>query len=547
MAQEYKLKGITSLDLKQGDKQEVEVEGVENGKVLLVNSQGKVHAMSSKCTHYGAPLKLGVVTGDNRITCAWHGACFNIETGDVEDAPALDPLAKFKITEKDGAVYITGDESTIKSSRRSPNHTCSAQGNEGVVIIGGGSATAGALEGLRGNGYKGAITVLSKEPQPFDRTKLSKALIGDISKLALRTPEYYKDASIDLVNDTVTGVDFSGKKVKTESGKTYPYTKLILATGGTPKMLPMPGFKDLENVFLLRSLPHVQNILSAVGEAKGKKVVVVGSSFIGMEVGNCLANMGQDVSIIGMESMPLEAIMGKEVGEIFKKTLEKNGVTFYMESGVEKATPSKSDSKKVGGVELKGGKTLEADIVILGVGVSPQTGYLSEAKEIELLKDGSLKTDESFAVAGLKDVFAVGDIATYPYHGPDGNGKPVRIEHWNVAQNAGRSVGTTIAHPSSKPKSFIPVFWSALGSQMRYCGHTPNGWDDLVMKGEPENGKFAAYYAKGETVVAVASMMMDPIMSQSAELMRRGKMPTKSDLKKGANILEIGIPAQIKI
>ena len=138
-------------------------------------------------------------------------------------------------------------------------------------------------------------------------------------------------------------------------------------------------------------------------------------------------------------------------------------------------------------------------------------------------------------------------VATYPYHGPGGNGSLTRIEHWNVAQNAGRSVASNIINPSAKPKPFIPIFWSALGSQLRYCGNTPNGWDDLVLKGQPEEAKFVAYYTKGETVVAVASMMVDPVMTQASELMRRGAMPSKSEIQKGVDILEIKVPAEVKI
>jgi NADPH-dependent 2,4-dienoyl-CoA reductase/sulfur reductase-like enzyme len=248
-----------------------------------------------------------------------------------------------------------------------------------------------------------------------------------------------------------------------------------------------------------------------------------------------------------MEKAPLERVMGEEVGKIFQKALEKNGVKFYMEAGVEKAIPSKSDSSKVGGISLKDGTTLPADLVILGTGVGPATLFLKDNKSVELQKDGSLKTDEHFAVSGLKDVYAIGDIATYPYHGPGGDGALTRIEHWNVAQNAGRSVATNIINPSAKAKAFIPIFWSALGSQLRYCGNTPNGWDDLVLKGEPENAKFVAYYCKGETVVAVGSMQVDPVVSQASELMRRGKMPSKSELQKGVDILQISVPAELKI
>ncbi|KAK7186960.1 hypothetical protein DPSP01_009340 [Paraphaeosphaeria sporulosa] len=548
MAQEFKVKGLSSLDLKNGDKQEVEIEGVEGGKALILKIQDKIHATSANCTHYGAPLAKGVLTPEGRLTCPWHGACFNVSTGDVEDAPALDPLSKYEVFEKGGAVYIKADKDTIKANRRSLNLKCSASNDQKVLVIGGGSGTLGAIEGLRGGGFKGAITVLSKEGyRPIDRTKLSKALLADLSKAAWRQPDFYKDASINIVEAEVNNVDFSAKKVSTKGGETYEYTKLVLATGGTPRWLPLEGLKgDLGNVFILRALPDAQNIVKAVGD-NGKKVVVVGSSFIGMEVGNCLAGMKNDVTIIGMEEAPMERVMGKKVGKIFQGLLEKNGVKFKMGASVDKATPSKNDSSRVGAVHLKDGTILEADIVIEGVGVAPATEYLKENSAVQLEKDGSISTNEAFEVKGLKDVFAIGDIATYPYHGPGGNGTPVRIEHWNVAQNAGRSVANTINNPGSKPKPFIPVFWSALGSQLRYCGNTVAGYDDVVISGDIKQPSFVAYYTKGEEVVAVSSMGKDPYMTQAAELMRRNKMPKKSELQKGVDILEIGIPSEIKI
>ena len=118
----------------------------------------------------------------------------------------------------------------------------------------------------------------------------------------------------------------------------------------------------------------------------------------------------------------------------------------------------------------------------------------------------------------------------------------------SVAQNAGRSVARTITSAGKEPpKPFIPIFWSALGSQLRYCGNTPNGWDDLVIQGDPDNGKFAAFFGKGDTTVAVASMMMDPVMSVSAELMRRGKMPGLKELRDGLDVREVSLPQEIKI
>lgn len=480
-----------------------------------------------------------------------HGACFNVKTGDIEDAPAPDPLQKFDIVQRDGGVFIKGNEADIKAARRTLNIKCKAQGPDKVVVVGRGSGALGAIEGLRSGGYKGHITSISEEDHPpIDRTKLSKALMDTAEKVQLRTPDFYKEGDVEFISDSVTSIDFESKKVKGNKSETE-YTKLILATGGIPNQLPLPGLKgDLKNVFLLRTLKDVQGILGAAGEDGGKKIVVIGSSFIGMEVGNALAGKKHNVSIVGMESEPCEAVFGKQVGNVFRKLLEKNGVKFYMQAQVESGEASSSDSASIGSVKLKDGTSLEADLVIEGVGVKPSTKYLQNSA-IKLEKDGSVAVDASFAVPGFADVWAIGDIATYPYHGPGGNGKPVRIEHWNVAQNMGRSVANSINHPGSKPKPFIPVFWSALGAQLRYCGHTAHGYDDVIVQGNTDvsDGKqsFVAYYTKDETVVAVASMMKDPYMTQSAELMRRGKMPSKSEITRGVDIMEVSVPADVKI
>ncbi|KAK9312103.1 hypothetical protein V1524DRAFT_440339 [Lipomyces starkeyi] len=549
MAPEFRLKDISSLaDIPNFDKVESEVVGIEGGKVLVVRVNDEVHALNSRCTHYGAPLKLGVVSPDGRITCAWHGACFKISTGDVEDAPAPSALNKFEVYEKDGAVYIRAEPAAIKGGQRDPNIKCAVAGPEKVVVIGGGSGTFGVVQTLRELNFKGSITVISFEPNlPLDRTKLSKALVQDPKKIELRPKEWYDAASIDMVLDDVTSVDFGTKMVSAKSEKSYPYTKLVLATGGIPRQIPLPGFQELGNIFLLRFVTDARAIMAALGETN-KKVVIVGSSFIGMEVGNALSK-GNDVTIIDTSKTPLERVMGEEVGKIFQKNLEKSGVKFKMSAQVDKATPSMSDPSKVGAVHLKDGTVLPSDLVILGVGVRPATDFLNDNPVISLEKDGSLKTDESFVVSGLGgDVFAIGDIATYPYHGPGSDpekGTYTRIEHWNVAQNAGRSVARTIVHSLAssqplKPRSFIPIFWSAVGVQLRYCGSTAGGWDSVVLKGEPENAKFAAYYCKVQTVVAVATVAMDPIMAKSAVLMRRGNMPSKKEIEDGVDVLAVG-------
>ena len=406
-------------------------------------------------------------------------------------------------------------------------------------MLNSGSGTIGFLQALREHGIKHPVTLIHKEAYlPIDRTTRSTALIADASQLLLRPQEWYDSAGIQTVNDEVTAVDFSAKKVATASGKSYPYTKLVLATGGAPRNLPLPGFKELGNVFVLRSVAHVQAILGAVGEKKGKKIVVVGSGFIGLEVANALAK-DNTVTVVDMADVPLKMVLGSDVGAGVQKMFEANGVHFHMNAGVEKATPSSADASKVGAVHLKDGTAIEADLVVVGVGVGPATEFLKDNSAITLEKDGSLKVGRDLAVDGLSDVWAIGDIATFPYDGPTGNGKPTRIEHWNVSQNQGRAVAAGFADPKHVPKNYIPVFWSALGSQLRYCGNTPHGWDGLVLKGKPDEAKFSAFYCKGDEVAAVATMGMDPVMVKAAVLMEQGKMPSKKELDGGLDILSV--------
>lgn len=540
MGQEFKLKDITSLSLSPGSKQEVEVEGVEGGKVLLVNARGQIQAIGAKCTHYGAPLSKGVLTSDGRIKCPWHGACFSTSNGDVEEAPALDALPVFKVTERDGAVYVTGDEESIKSSRRRPNFGCNANASSdgNIVIVGGGSGALGAIEGLRESGFGGGITVISNEGYyPIDRPKLSKALMTDVSKLQWRGKSWFESGNVEWLDAEASAVDFSARIVSTKGGHSISYTKLILATGGTARKLPMNGFQILGNIFTLRNVHDVKSIMEALGE-KNKKVAVIGASFIGMEVANALCS-DNTVTVVDMSKVPLERVLGEKVGAGIQKLVAAKGVKFYLGAGIDKAEPSSSDPSKVGAVILQDGTKIEADLVILGVGVAPATEFLRDNSVLRLEKDGSIQTDENFQVSGLKDVYAVGDIATHPYSGPGGEGKLVRIEHWNVAQNSGRHVANHIVNPSKKQTHHIPIFWSALGAQMRYCGNVSNGWDDVIIEGDPAEAKFVAYYTKGQTVVALASMGRDPLMSQSSELMRLDKMPSKSHLQGGIDLMAI--------
>ncbi|KAK6345032.1 hypothetical protein TWF718_006972 [Orbilia javanica] len=539
----YKLIGVEKSDLKPTFKREVTVDGLGDTKLLLVQVGQNITALSPRCTHYGAPLVKGTLTPSGRLKCPWHGACFNATTGDIEDAPALDPLNSFPVVLNGNDLIIEAEEYQIKEFSRVPTYTCKQTvSDDTVLIIGGGSGAIGALEALREYGYQAKIIVLSKEPHPpIDRTKLSKTLVSDPSKIACRTIEFFKGLDVDFhLSTIVRDIDFEKHLVETEDGRNFHYKKVILATGATPKILPLEGFKNLGNIFTIRTIENAKAIVNAIGLKGGKKVVVIGSSFIGMEVANFLIGKQHEVAVVGMEGVPMERVMGERVGASFQSILEKKGVRFYMNASVEAAVPSSSDTSLVGSVILEGGTALEADAVILGVGVAPATEYI---KRFSLEKDGSLRVDDSFRVIGVKDAYAIGDIATYPYRGPGSHPDSItRIEHWNVAQNSGRSVAKHIA-TGETAEFFTPVFWSALGLQLRYCGNAMVGYDDVVIDGHLEENKFVAYYTQGETVVAVASMQRDPIVMQCSELMRRHAMPKKTDIQNGADVMTIEVPA----
>ncbi|KAF8313109.1 hypothetical protein DL93DRAFT_2081481 [Clavulina sp. PMI_390] len=531
-------------ELKDGQMKQVDF---GDGKVLLSKIGNDIHATSAFCTHYGAPLAKGVLTSSGRVTCPWHGACFNVCTGDIEDAPAPSALHSFsaRVESSDGKVYVTADPSlTVSANKsRSPaptisiNETISSVDNGGVVIVGGGAGGLATIIGLRESGYKGSITLISAEPHaPIDRTKLSKALLTDTAKL-----EWYSAAKlreqfgVDLrTGARVSGVDFSTKTVQLEGSgaEKVRYDRLVLATGAVPRRLPIPG-ASLPHVHVLRSVDDTKQLDAVLKE--GKRLVVVGSSFIGMEL--VVAAAGRKmagIDVIGMTKEPFEAILGEKVGKALRKFHESKGVTFY---GSAKCTSIDSTSVTIeaGGEQI----VLDADVVVMAVGVAPATDFLKEglsAQKVELLKDGSLKVDEFLRAKGLDGVYAIGDIATFP---EPVEGNSVRIEHWNVAQNHGRAVASGIA---GRPLAFnkVPVFWSAQGQQLRYVGHAV-GFDDIFIQGDVDAMKFIAYYLKGDKVLAVASMQSDPVAMKASELMRMGKMPSAEKIKSGMDLMSIDI------
>ncbi|KAF8525825.1 hypothetical protein BU17DRAFT_83310 [Hysterangium stoloniferum] len=528
---------LNEQDLKDGQMKEVEFG--EGGKVLISRLGSKVYATSAYCTHYGAPLAKGTLTADGRVVCPWHGACFNICTGDIEDAPAPDAIHSFKAEVIDGKIQVTAKPSDTRKENKARYPTLRSTGyaaqGPGVVIVGGGAGTLHAIESLRENGYEKSITVLSVETYaPIDRTKLSKALITDANKVEWRSiSELQKNFGVHFrTGVTVTGIDTKAKHVVTKEGEKVSYEHLVLATGGSPRRLPLPGF-DSENVFTLRHVQDAQKIDAAIQE--GKRLVVIGSSFISMELVVAVSKRKlASIDVIAMEDYPFERVLGIEIGKGLKKFHEKQGIKFHPSAKVNKIRTNPNASVAEG-VELEGGVFIPADVIVAGVGVVPATEFL-KSSSISLERDGGVKVDEFLRVPNVDNVYAIGDIAVYP---EKTTGDLRRIEHWNVASNHGRAVGRTIVG-KGEPFNKIPIFWSAQGQQLRYAGNGV-GYEDVIIKGDPSEMKFVAYYTKGDRIIAVASMQFDPIVTYCSELLRLGKMPSASEIRAGKDPLTVDI------
>ncbi|KZP31864.1 FAD/NAD(P)-binding domain-containing protein [Athelia psychrophila] len=552
---------LPAADLQDGKMKQVDFDG---GKVLLSRLGPTIHATSAFCTHYGAPLAGGVLTADARVVCPWHGACFSVKTGDIEDAPAPSPIHSFKAFVKDGQIHVTADPAKTQKPNiaRAPGfvEASSEKAGAGVIIVGGGSAAFHAVESLREHGYVGAITLLSREPHaPIDRTKLSKALVTDASKIEWRSAA---DLKIKYGANLRTGVDVT--KVDTDAQtvtlrpiarppapgadnaetppaaapETIAYTTLILAPGSAPRRLPIPG-ADAPNVLTFRGVADAKAADTAA--QKGKNVVVIGASFIAMELVGAIAKreLGS-LHVVGTSAVPFQAVLGEAVGRGLQGYYVEQGVQFHMSARVESIEVGEDGAAT--GVKT-GTETIPADVVVLGVGVVPDTRFLQDSG-FALEKDGGIKVDGYLRVPGKKGVYAVGDIAAYPQVG----GVVRRVEHWNVAGNHGRAVGRTIALEAAGKGAEggsefrkVPIFWSAQG--LRYCG-SGAGFDDVIVTGDPGALKFIAYYVKAGKVVAVCTMQNDPVVSQASELLRLGLMPTPEEIRGGRSLLEVDISSE---
>ncbi|KAM6933939.1 apoptosis inducing factor mitochondria associated 4 [Xenentodon cancila] len=502
-------------DLQDGQMKEITV---EDQKILLVRVQGQYSAVGSKCSHYNAPLIKGALVGE-RVRCPFHGACFNVRTGDIEEYPGLDCLPTYKVKVEDGMVYVSINKKTLKATKR-VKEMCTVEPDvkHTVLLVGGGPASLVCAETLRQNCYQGRIIIITKDSlPPFDKTKLSKAMNVDSSSILLRTSDFYQQYGIEVrTQKEVVSVNPNDKVVKMNDGTLQHYDQLLISTGCRARPLSCPG-SELKGVRLLQSYEDAKEIHES---CLGQKVVVIGASFIGMEVASYLSDKAASVALVGTCRYPYEKSLGAEIGKMCMQMLEEKNVKFYMSNGV---TEIRGETGKVKELVLKSGPVLEADVVIAGIGAIPNTSFLA-GSEVAVDSSKALIVDK-FLRTNVPNIFGAGDVTSFPL--TIRGGQRVNIGHWQMSQAHGRTAALNMLNKPTSIES-VPFFWSVLvGKSIRYAGYG-EGYTEIIFKGKVEERKFLAFYIKDEEVVAAASLMFDPVVAQVAELMAQGKVLTKA-------------------
>ncbi|WP_256806384.1 MULTISPECIES: FAD-dependent oxidoreductase [unclassified Bradyrhizobium] len=458
--------------------------------VLLVQAGSEIFAIEPACSHYHGPLAEGLVVGET-IRCPWHHACFSLRTGEATRPPALSALAVWEVTRDRDRILVQRKREMPKPS--APHRT--APTPERFVIVGGGAAGFAAAVTLRREGFAGAITMLSNEgAMPVDRPNLSKDyLAGNAPEdwLPLRSEDDYRDAGIDLVlNTNVSAVDPNARSVTVGNGDRLPFDRLLLATGAEPVKLQIPG-ADQPHVHTLRSVADSRAIISAAGSAK--RALVIGASFIGLEVAASLRARKLEVHVVAPDERPMQRILGSDMGDFIRALHEENGVNFHLRDTVEKLDGTRAT--------LKSGAVIEAELVVVGIGVKPR---LALAEQAGIATDRGVCVNE-YLETSVSGIFAAGDIARWP---DPHSGQNIRVEHWVVAERQGQSAARNMLGKRERFDA-VPFFWSQhYDVPINYVGHAES-FDDIAVDGSIAGKDCLLKYRKGGRVLAVASIYRD--------------------------------------
>ena len=462
---------------------------VGDKNVLMLRAGGDLFAIDALCSHYHGPLSEGLVVGTT-VRCPWHHACFDLRSGEAIRAPALSSLSVWRVDERDGLLFVQDKRTDAKDTRPTP-----LGGPDRIVIIGGGAAGFAAAEMLRRRGYQGSLVMLSADTAaPVDRPNLSKDYLAGSAPeawLPLRSTKYYEKANIDLRLETeVTSIDAAAREVTTASGGKFTYDRLLLATGAEPVRLTIPG-ADQPNVHTLRSLDDSRSIIAAAEQ--GARAVVLGASFIGLEVAASLRARNIDVHVVAPDKCPMQRVLGPAMGDFVRRLHEEHGVVFHLEETVTAIEGTK--------VRLEGGGVLEADFVVAGIGVRPR---LSLAEQAGLAIDKGVVVN-AYLETSVPGIYAAGDIARWP---DPRTGQNIRVEHWVVALRLGQVAARNMLGHQEKFE-FVPFFWSQhYDVPVNYVGHAER-WDEIVVDGDVQAKDCMVQYMSAGRPLAATSIYRD--------------------------------------
>lgn len=462
---------------------------VRGEPALLIRHGDEFFLTGDSCTHYHGPLAEGLVVGDT-IRCPWHHACFSLRTGQALRAPALDPVPCWR-TERRGTAIFAGEK--VVSSAKGKIAPPPTLGR--VVIIGGGAAGLAAALTLREEGYAGGLVLVSADAAaPYDRPNLSKDYLAGVAPedwLPLRPAEYYEDHRIELeLSAHVQSIDPADRSARLENGARLGFDALLLATGAEPVRLQIPG-GDHPRVHYLRSLADSRAIIDAA--ARASRAVIIGASFIGLEVAASLRERGLDAHVVAPDAVPMQKTLGEELGRFVRAIHETHGVVFHL--GETVTSIGEQD------VVLSSGGRLGAELVVVGIGVRPA---LTLAERAGLAIDRGVLVDE-YLETSVPGIFAAGDIARWPDHR---TGERIRIEHWVTAQRQGQAAARNILGRQERFEA-APFFWSRhYDAVIDYVGHA-SSWDRLEISGSIEAMDCAVSYFRGGRKLAVATIGRD--------------------------------------
>jgi NADPH-dependent 2,4-dienoyl-CoA reductase/sulfur reductase-like enzyme/nitrite reductase/ring-hydroxylating ferredoxin subunit len=470
---------------------------VGNQDVLLVRSGPEIFAIDAHCSHYHGPLAEGLVVGDS-IRCPWHHACFDLRTGEAARAPALTPLTVWQVEHEGDRIFVRQKREQPKLRSKGP-----VNAPDKIVIVGGGAAGFAAAEMLKRHEFRGSIVMLSNDTAPpVDRPNLSKDYLAGSAPedwLPLRPDSFYADAGIDLrLNSNVSSIDTKARNVIIAGGGTVPYDRLLLATGAEPVRLPIAG-ADQPHVHTLRSLADCRAIIDTVNGAR--RAIVIGASFIGLEAAAALRTRKLEVHVVAPEQRPMERVLGADMGDFVRALHEEHGVIFHLGDTVVAI-----DGKRA---TLKSGAVLEADLVVVGVGVHPR---LALAEQAGLKLDRGV-TVNAFLETSVSGIYAAGDIARWPDPHSQQN---IRVEHWVGAERQGQTAARNML---GQREAFdaVPFFWSQhYDVPINYVGHAER-WDEIAIDGDIAAKDCLLHYKSKGRVLAVASIYRD-LASLQAEL-----------------------------